>query len=178
MVFFIVLGVLSILIGLFGVILESPIHAVVFVGGGILLLVLTPLADRSERKALEARLDACVHAPRQVGDHLYHRYVGMRVEPPGPLGAVGAEGPNEDGVFVRIDGPTTDADLTGGILVVRLFESAPPPGSRVAFCGHALDPVYWWPRMGHQKGRGALYGPPDGPYAALRWIADSDSPPR
>ena len=45
----------------------------------------------------------------------------------------------------------------------------------MAFCGHAIEPVHWWPQTGYQDGKGAVYGEPVGPYPAIRWVMNMDA---
>ena len=130
--------------------------------------------EASRLRQLQA---ACAQVPATIDGARLHQYVGTVVDPPGPgpLGAIGQQGPDHASLFVHIDRSTTVATAGGVVLAVTAYDGPPVAlGSRVAFCGHAAAPTYWWPQTGHHDGK-AIYGEPRGPYRAVRWVMDMNA---
>ena len=127
--------------------------------------------------------DACERAPTTVESREVRRYRGTVGEPPPPSGRWGTP-TRPDGVI-----PTIAAKLNNGFLIVRVVDgdedlvvqhrlSDPPPaGTQLAFCAVSVGEIHFWPQTGYQPGLfgGVSYGPPEGPYLAVRWIQDTNS---
>ena len=175
MIEFIVVGVVALLTAAIMAVSENFLAAAVIGCLGIGMLIMAPLSHHAEQRQARELAHACREAPAVAAERLHHRYTGRRVEPPGPLGAIGIDKPAYDAVFVQTTAATTDPEGRERLLAIRTFRTdLPPPGAPVDFCGYPAGDVYWWPREGHQKGRGALYGQPDGPYPAVRWVRDME----
>ena len=129
---------------------------------------------RAADRRLQQQETACSHAPTTLDGERYHLYAGTVVDAPSSLGVAGAVRPDGHAVFLRVDGPTTDLEQRHVELIVQGHGARVSPGSRMAFCGHAIEPVHWWPQIGYQTGEGAVYGEPEGPYPAVRWAMDMD----
>ena len=153
----------------------------VFSALGLLLLALPvgTYLDEVHRQQVEAsriqqQETACSQAPTTLdNDESYHIYAGTVVPPPSSLGGAGVMRPYTGSVIVSVDGTTTDFALRNKEIVVQGRADRVEPGNRLAFCGHVIEPVHWWPQIGYQDGKGAVYGEPVGPYPAVRWVMDT-----
>ena len=143
-----------------GIILGPSILMAGMVLGGLAL----------DRRHLNALIEACRMAPTTVGKRQIDHYGGTVVAKPSDAGYFGDnDGPNRirgKVIFVQTEGREQP------LAIRRHRGDSPRVGEQLQFCAASAEAGFWWPLVGYEAGLfgGRLYGSPNGPFEAVRWI--------